>query len=75
MIDVDFNSSRQQSQRVEADRIVGESTQLDLIKTIIDERGMDPIWAHLIKQFGSLMYLKGLETSPPHERPALKRSA
>jgi hypothetical protein len=46
-----------------------------LIRTIIDEKGMDPIWAHLIKQFGSLMYLKGLETSPPHERPALRKSA
>ncbi len=65
MIDVDFKGSSQQSQRAEADRIVGDSTQLNSIRTIIEERGMDPIWVYLIKQFGSVMYLEGLESRRP----------
>ena len=65
MIDVDFTRSSQQSQRAEADRIVGDSTQLNSIRTIIEERGMDPIWVYLIKQFGSVMYLEGRESRPP----------
>lgn len=75
MIDVDFNSSSQQFRSTEADRIVGESTQLNLIRTLVDERGMDPIWVHLIKEFGSVMYLKGLESSPPRLRTPIRRSA
>jgi hypothetical protein len=45
------------------------------IRTIIDEKGLDPIWVHLIKQFGSIMYLKGLESSRPQLRSPLRKSA
>ncbi len=75
MIDVDFSSLSRVSQRDEAVRVVGESTQLSLIKALVDERGMDPIWVHLIKQFGSVMYLKGLDSSPPPLRTRLRKSA
>jgi hypothetical protein len=74
MADVDSSYSSPHSQREEAERIVGSSTQLHLIRTLIDEAGLDPIWLHLIKQFGSVMYLKALESSPPRLRGRWKRS-
>jgi hypothetical protein len=75
MADVSSSSSSPQSRREEADRIVGASAQLNLIRSLIEEAGLDPIWVHLIKQFGSVMYLKALESSPRRLRARLNGSA
>lgn len=75
MIDVDMKSSSRQSQHDDVDRIVGECAQMNLITTTIHEKGMDPIWVHLIKQFGSIMYMKGLESALLSRNTRLRRSA
>lgn len=55
------------------DRIVDESSQLDSIRKLIDEKGLDPIWLHLIRRFGSIMYLEGLR-APQSSRTQSSRS-
>jgi hypothetical protein len=75
MIDVDLKSSNQQAPEEDVDSIVGESEQMHSIRTTIQEKGMDPIWVHLIKRFGSVMYLKGLESALLPRDVRMRRSA
>ena len=57
------------------DKIVDESSQLDSIRKLIDEKGLDPIWFHLIRRFGSTMYLAGLRAPPQSSPTVTPRSA
>jgi hypothetical protein len=44
-------------------RIVDESRELDFIRKGLEDKGLEPIWAKLIAEFGALMYSRG-----QHER-------
>lgn len=57
------------------DKIVDASSQLDSIRQLIDQKGLDPIWLHLIRRFGSTMYLAGLRAPPQATRMVKSRSA
>jgi hypothetical protein len=62
--------------QVPVDTLVDESPEMASIRKAIDEKGLDPIWATLIAQFGALMYARGrLSSSPPPRpvRPASKK--
>lgn len=40
-------------------RIVDESREMDCIRKVIEDKGLDPIWETLIAGFGALMYTRG----------------
>jgi hypothetical protein len=50
--------------------VVNESAELDSIKQAIDEMGLKPIWLQLIRQFGSDMYLKGIQAGRSMQEPS-----
>lgn len=69
MSNASIETSRNEERLLDnTDRIVNESPQLDSIKQLIDEKGLDPIWVHLIKRFGSIMYMAGGRASQQASR-------
>jgi hypothetical protein len=46
-------------------RIVNESAEMDFIRQALEDKGLDPILAKLIAEFGALMYTRGHRSSLP----------
>jgi hypothetical protein len=55
--------------QVPVNRLVDESPEMASIREAIDNKGLEPIWATLIAQFGALMYTRGRLSTSPLFRP------